>query len=134
MNVGLKPDGAYKRSERFGKIKQTLLLFPSHLYTERAHLITQYFKTIDDAPEPMAIRKAKAFRYLLKNKSVCIFENELIVGNVGKFWKSVIIQPELSGVFSSQELFWIDKRKTTCPSSKLHHTHNFNQLLTEISS
>ena len=61
----------------------------------------------------MVIRKAKAFRYLLKKKSVRLFDHELIVGNVGKHRKSVIIQPELSGVFSSQELFWIDKRKTT---------------------
>ncbi len=113
MNVGLKPDGAYERSERFGKIKQTLLSTRNHLCTERAHLITEYFKAVDETSEPMVIRKAKAFRYLLQNKSTCLFKNELIVGNVGKYRKSVIIQPELSGVFSSQELFWIDKRKTT---------------------
>ena len=111
--MGLNPDRASKKSERFGKIKQTLLSTPNHLCTERAHLITEYFKSFDDASEPMLIRKAKAFRYLLQNKSVRIFENELIVGNVGKQRKSVIIQPELSSIFSSQELFWIDKRKTT---------------------
>lgn len=112
MNVGVIPDSAYEKSERFGKIKQTLLSTPNYLCIERARLITEYFKSLDDATEPMPVRKAKALRHLLQNKSTRIFENELIVGNVGSHRKSAIIQPELAGLFSSQELFWIDKRKT----------------------
>ncbi len=113
MNAGLSPDNVYEASERFQRIKQTLLTTPIHLCTERAHLITQYFKSYDDASESMPVRKAKAFRYLMQHKSVRIFADELIAGNVGGYRKSAIIQPELSGVFSSQELFWIERRKTT---------------------
>ncbi len=61
----------------------------------------------------MVTRKAEAFRYLMENKSTIIFDDELIVGNVGEYRKSAIIQPELSGVFSSQELLWMERRKTT---------------------
>lgn len=39
------------------------------------------------------IRKAKALRHLLQNKSVKIFSDELIVGNMGSHRKSTIISP-----------------------------------------
>ena len=103
----------FKGAGRFEKIKNDLFSMPVFLCTERARLITQYFKKFDDPKEPVIIRKAKAFRYLLKNKSVKIYQNELIVGNVGSKRKSAIIHPELAGVFMCQDLLWIDKRKTT---------------------
>jgi formate C-acetyltransferase len=99
-------------SRRFKRIKDTLLSAPIHLCPERALLITRYYKQFDNPREPMIIRKAKAFRYLMKNKSVRVFPDELIAGNVGTRRKSAIIQPELAGVFLCQDLLWIDKRKT----------------------
>ncbi|MFC1884775.1 pyruvate formate lyase family protein [Thermodesulfobacteriota bacterium] len=103
----------FKGAGRFEKIKNDLFSNPVFLCTERARLITRYFRKFDDPKEPVNIRKAKAFRYLLKNKSVKIYPNELIVGNVGSKRKSAIIHPELAGVFMCQELLWIDRRKTT---------------------
>ncbi|MBU2512022.1 formate acetyltransferase [bacterium] len=100
-------------STRFQRIKNELLSYPIHLCIERARLVTEYFKQFDNANEPMVIRKAKAFRHLMRKKSIKIYPDELIVGNIGKYRKSAIMQPELSGVFSCQELLWIDKRKTT---------------------
>lgn len=99
--------------DNFQHIKQELLSTPMYLCPERAYLITEYFKHHDDASEPMIVRKARALAYLLKNKSVHIYPYELIVGNLGRHRKSAIIQPELAGVFMSEELLWIDKRKTT---------------------
>ncbi len=40
-------------SERFKKIKQTLLLTPIYLCTERARLITRHFKKADNASDPL---------------------------------------------------------------------------------
>jgi formate C-acetyltransferase len=100
-------------SNRFLRIKQTLLSEPVQLCDERAQLITTFFKHHNDPNDPIIIQKAKALRYLLQNKSVRIFPDELIAGNVGQYRKSAIIQPELSGLFGCQELLWIDKRKTT---------------------
>ncbi|MBW1864987.1 MAG: hypothetical protein JRI64_05000, partial [Deltaproteobacteria bacterium] len=105
--------GLQNTSVRFQCIKQQLFSTPVHLCPERAELITSFFKKYNNPSEPVIIQKAKAFRFLLQNKSVRIFENELIAGNVGRFRKSAIIQPELSGVFGCQELLWIDKRPTT---------------------
>jgi formate C-acetyltransferase len=78
-----------------------------------ARLITEFFKRHDIPSEPMIIRRAKAFRHLLSNKSAIIYPDELIVGNVGAHRKSAIIQPELASVFMMEDLLWIDRRKTT---------------------
>jgi pyruvate formate-lyase/glycerol dehydratase family glycyl radical enzyme len=102
-----------EKSERFSRIKDTLLSSPTHLCPERACLITEYFKKHDNKTEPMIVRKARALRHLLSNKSVRIYPDELIAGNMGTERKSAIIQPELAGVFMGEELLWIDKRKTT---------------------
>jgi len=100
-------------SERFSRIKNTLFSTPIYLCPERALLITEYFKKFDNADEPMLIRKAKAFRYLMQNKSAKIFDDELIAGNFGAHRKSALIQPELAGVFMCEDILWINKRKTT---------------------
>ncbi|MEA3471168.1 MAG: pyruvate formate lyase family protein, partial [Thermodesulfobacteriota bacterium] len=104
---------AREKSERFARIKNELLSSPTYLCPERACLITEYFKKHDDKTEPMVIRKAKALRHLLGNKSVRIYPDELIAGNVGSHRKSALIQPELASVFMAEEILWIDKRKTT---------------------
>ena len=103
---------AKETSQRFKHIKHDLLSSPTYLCPERASLITDYFKHHDDRREPMAIRRARALRHLLMNKSVRIYPDELIVGNMGSHRVSALIQPELSGVFMGTELLWIDKRKT----------------------
>lgn len=107
-----KPHDRLAPPERFTRIKDALLSQGAHLCTERALLITEFFKKYDNKKEPMVIRKAKALRYLLQKKSVKIFDDELIVGNVGGFRKSAIMQPELSAVVMSEEILWMGARKT----------------------
>lgn len=102
-----------RRPDRFERIRCELFDSRVWLCPERALLITEYFRHYDVPSEPMVIRKAKALRHLLRNKSVRIFPDELIVGNIGSRRKSAIIQPELAGVFMCEELLWMDRRKTT---------------------
>lgn len=102
-----------EESERFRRIRQEILDSPVHLCPERALLVTEFFKRHDDPAEPVAVRKAKALRFILANKSVRIYPDELIVGNMGSRRVSAIIQPELAGVFMSEDLLWIGRRKTT---------------------
>lgn len=104
---------AEKAPDRFYRIREKLMSEPVYLCPERALLITEFFKKYDNKKEPMVVRKAKALRYLLTHKSVNIWPDEWIVGNMGSKRKSAIIQPELAGVFMCEELLWIDKRKTT---------------------
>lgn len=101
------------RSDRFQRIKSSLLTEPIHLCPERALRITEYFKKYDTPSEPMVLRKAKAFCHLMSSKSAIVFSDELIVGNMGSHRKSAIIQPELSGVISMiTDLARIEKRGT----------------------
>ncbi|NMD41060.1 MAG: hypothetical protein GYA83_09720, partial [Deltaproteobacteria bacterium] len=95
--------------ERFERIRQALLSQGVQLCTERALLITGFFRKLDNPNEPMVIRKAKALRHLLQNKSVKIFSDELIVGNMGSHRKSTIIQPELAGAVMSEEILWMGR-------------------------
>ncbi len=104
---------AEKMPDRFARIRKALMSEPLHLCPERAILITEFFKKHDDKNDSMVIRKAKALRYLLSHKTVEIWPDEMIAGNVGTKRKSAIIQPELAGVYMCEELLWIDKRKTT---------------------
>jgi formate C-acetyltransferase len=83
-----------------------------HLCPERAYLITEFYKRHDDPSESMIVRKARALHYLLCHKSVKIFPGERIVGNAGTSRKSCLLQPELGSAWLSQELPWIDRRKT----------------------
>ncbi len=113
----MEPSGTAAKSiempERFSRIREALLSGPVWLCPERAFLITEYFKKFDDPKESMVIRKARALRHLLMNKSVRIWPDEMIVGNMGTKRRSAVIQPELAGVFMCEELLWIDRRKTT---------------------
>ena len=96
-----------KAPDRFSRIRKALISEPVHLCPERALLITEFFKKHDDKKDPMVIRKAKALRYLLTHKSVEIWPDEWIVGNVGTRRKSAVIQPELAGVYMCEELLWM---------------------------
>ncbi len=102
-----------QRSERFRLLKQELLSTPVYLCPERALLVTEFHKHHDDPSDHVMVRKAKALRYLLHHKSVRIYPHELMVGNVGSRRISALMQPELAGVFMSEDLLWIDRRKTT---------------------
>ena len=105
--------GEKKPSARFEGIKRELLNSKVRLCPERASLITDYFKHYADRKDSIIIQQAKALRHLFEHKSVRIHAEELIVGNMGSERISAILQPELTSVFMSEELLWIDKRKTT---------------------
>ncbi|OFW56329.1 MAG: hypothetical protein A2Y75_03780 [Candidatus Solincola sediminis] len=101
-----------EQGERFKRIKRDLLSTPVYLCPERALLVTQYYRKHDDRSLPVSVRKARALRYILSNKSVHIYPDELIVGNMGSKRISAITQPELAGLFMSEDLLWIERRKT----------------------
>lgn len=98
-------------SERFARIRETLLREPVCLDVERAALITDYHRRFDDPSLPMAVRKARALRHLLENKSARIWPDELIAGNPGSHRVSALLQPELASLWMSEDLLWIGRRR-----------------------
>ena len=85
-----------KISPRVKKLRDQSLNAVEKISAERAHLITQFYKS-DEARELSApVKRAKAFEYLLKNKKICINEGELIVGERGPAPKETPTYPEIS--------------------------------------
>jgi formate C-acetyltransferase len=85
-----------KISPRVKKLREQSLDAVEKISAERAHLITQFYKS-DEARELSApVKRAKAFEYLLKNKKICINEVELIVGERGPAPKETSTYPEIS--------------------------------------
>jgi pyruvate formate-lyase/glycerol dehydratase family glycyl radical enzyme len=96
-------------SERVKMLREQSLNAVEKISSERAVLITRFYKS-DEAREVSApVRRAKAFEYLLKNKKICINEGELIVGERGSAPKATPTYPEIS-LHSLQDLEILNSR------------------------
>ena len=81
-------------TERVVKLrKQSLETAPS-ISTERAELLTAFYQQ-DLGLVSIPVRRALAFQYLLEHKTVCINEDELIVGEKGAAAQAAPTYPEL---------------------------------------
>ena len=98
--------------ERIETIRRDMAAEPVRLCPERAYLITEFSRKHEDRSEPVVVRQARALAFVLEHKKAIIFPGELIIGNAGTSRKCCIMQPELASTFMSQELLWIDRRKT----------------------
>jgi formate C-acetyltransferase len=79
---------------RVARLRQQSLDAPAALDTERAALLTAFYKQdIGMVSEP--VRRALAFAYLLEHKTICINDSELIVGEKGPAPKATPTYPEL---------------------------------------
>lgn len=83
-------------SDRVKKLRDQSLNAIERISAERALLITRFYKS-DEARELSApVKRARAFEYLLRNKTICINEGELIVGERGPSPKETPTYPEIS--------------------------------------
>ena len=76
---------------------------------ERAMLITEFYKTDECQKVSSPIRRALAFKHILSNKSICILDDELIVGERGPAPKAVPTYPEIN-LHSLKDLNILDTR------------------------
>ncbi len=97
-------------TERVKRLREQSLNAVEKITAERALLITAFFKS-DEAREVSApVRRARAFEYLLRNKTICINEGELIVGERGPEPKATPTYPEIS-LHSLEDLETLDSRE-----------------------
>jgi pyruvate formate-lyase/glycerol dehydratase family glycyl radical enzyme len=80
-------------NDRIKKLREQSLNAKARLSTERAELVTDFYGRIRGVSAP--VRRALAFKYLMENKTICINDGELIVGERGPFPKAVPTYPEL---------------------------------------
>lgn len=80
-------------NERVARLRQESLDTEAYISTERAELLTAYYKQAGNYSVP--VKRALAFKYLLENKAICINDGELIVGERGPAPKATYTYPEL---------------------------------------
>jgi len=95
-------------NERVARLRQKSMDTDATISTERAVLITEFHKQTREFSAP--VRRALAFKYLMENKTICISDEELIVGERGPAPKATPTYPELC-CHSLQDLDILDSRE-----------------------
>ncbi|MDO9465356.1 MAG: pyruvate formate lyase family protein, partial [bacterium] len=96
-------------NERVKKLRQESLDTQPYISIERANLVTEAYKKYNGTVSAPVLR-ALVFGYVLENKSICIGEGELIVGERGEHPRATPTFPELC-CHSLEDLELINNRK-----------------------
>ena len=82
-------------TERVARLRQQSVDTRPYISTERAELMTEFYK--GDAPGRVStpVCRALSFQYLCERKTICINDGELIVGERGPAPKATPTYPEL---------------------------------------
>ena len=95
-----------KRIEKLRKQSQEAI---PRISAERALLVTDFYQSSLSRRVSVPVRRALAFKHILENKSLCINEGELIVGERGPAPKAVPTYPEIT-LHSIHDLEVLDSR------------------------
>ena len=82
-------------SERVQTLREQSVSTRPYITTERAELITDFYRSSAAENVSSPVARARAFRYILEHKTLYIGENELIVGERGPAPKATPTYPEL---------------------------------------
>ena len=99
-------------SRRIDALKKAVQGAKPGVCIERAMIWTRYFKAGENRKKSPYIQIAEALTEVLKNKSIRIYPDELIVGNYSSKRVGGAIYPELHGVPVIAEAHTFAKRKT----------------------
>ena len=95
---------------RIQQLREQSLHAINRISAERALLITEYYQHHVNPDDSIPVQRAKAFQYLLANKTICINDNELIVGERGPEPKATPTYPEIN-VHSLKDLDILNTRE-----------------------
>jgi pyruvate formate-lyase/glycerol dehydratase family glycyl radical enzyme len=82
-------------NERVSRLRQQSIEARPCISSERAELITTFYQSDVPLRESAPVCRALAFRHLMENKTICINDGELIVGEKGPAPKATPTYPEL---------------------------------------
>jgi trans-4-hydroxy-L-proline dehydratase len=97
-------------NNRIKQLRENSLNAINRLSTERAVLITEFYKSNAAMEVSVPVRRALSFKYLMSRKELYVVENELIVGERGPAPKATPTYPEVS-LHSLQDLEILNTRK-----------------------
>jgi len=99
-------------NERVAKLRKQSVERRPYISTERAELVTEFYKSDIAARNSVVVTRALCFKHLMENKAVCINEGELIVGERGPVPKATPTYPELC-CHDLEDLRILDSREKT---------------------
>jgi len=99
-------------NERVSKLRKKSVDTKPYICTERAELITEFYKSDIPLRESVVVCRALAFKYLMENKTIFIDDGELIVGERGSAPKATPTYPELC-LHSIDDLEILNNREKT---------------------
>lgn len=99
-----------EKTTRINKLRSESLQAIEHISAERAQLITAFYKSPASRGLSVPVQRAKAFEYILKNKTIWISPEELIVGERGPKPKATPTYPEIN-LHTIQDLEILNSRK-----------------------
>jgi trans-4-hydroxy-L-proline dehydratase len=97
-------------NNRIKKLREESLHAVNRLSAERGLLVTRFYKELSAAGDSIPVQRAKAFEYILRHKSICINDGELIVGERGPAPKATPTYPEIN-LHSLKDLEILNSRK-----------------------
>ncbi|MHA1452912.1 MAG: trans-4-hydroxy-L-proline dehydratase [Promethearchaeota archaeon] len=83
------------KNERIIKLRSQSRTAIPHISIERAELLTEFYKSPAAKGLSIPVARAMAFKYILENKTICINDGELIVGERGPEPKATPTYPEV---------------------------------------
>lgn len=97
-------------TERIKKLRKNSLTAINRISAERALLVTEFYKSGKAWEVSVPVRRALCFYHILSNKTICINEGELIVGERGLAPKATPTYPEIC-IHSLQDLDILNNRQ-----------------------
>ncbi len=113
-------------TERIKSLKEEIVSITPELSIERAILVTETYKVTEG--EPIVLRRAKAIEKILKDMTIYIEKEQLLVGNQAHKPRSAPVFPEYSWDWLLEELDQFERR----PSDKFIVGEDDKQKLREI--
>jgi formate C-acetyltransferase len=83
-------------NHRIAKLREQSLRAINTFSPERALLVTEFYKSGEAEKHSIPVQRALTFKHIMTNKSICINEGELIVGERGSAPKATSTYPEVS--------------------------------------
>lgn len=100
--------GPVEKSPRIDRLIDNLYRDLPKVESERAVLVTESYKKTEALP--IILRRAKALEHILKNMTIVIRDEELIVGNLTTAPRSTSIFPEFSNKWLLDEFSTLEQR------------------------
>jgi trans-4-hydroxy-L-proline dehydratase len=99
-------------NERVSKLRKQSVETRPYISTERAELLTEFYKSDIPLRESVVVTRALSFKHIMENKTICINDGELIVGERGPAPKATPTYPELC-CHSLEDLRILNSRERT---------------------